>query len=193
VDIGLISWPRCSSAQQWSSPRAPPLLTPWPPLPFSGARSTAYLPLRPCSGLRAELLQLVPMAAPSSSPLRVCSPYVLISRVCPELCAPRNFLARLSLSRVRCSSLARRCPVRVLLAHPRGTSYMSAVRRRVPTRAPAPCVAFYSPKPEFVSRLCLPVCCCSSSDLAQVAAMVVRCLARADLRLLISPSSCCRW
>jgi hypothetical protein len=98
VDIGLISWPRCSSAQQWSSPRAPPLLTPWPPLPFSGARSAAYLPLRPCSGLRAELLQLAPMAAPSSSPLRACSPYVLISGVCPELCAPRNYLARLSLT-----------------------------------------------------------------------------------------------
>jgi hypothetical protein len=83
---------------------------------------------------------------------------------------------------------ARFCPVRVLLGRPRDTSSMAAVRRRVPTCAPAPCVAFHSPKPEFASRPCLSVCCCSSLDLAQVAAMVVRCLARADSRSLISPS-----
>jgi hypothetical protein len=173
-------------------PRASSLSPRLAPSPNShGARPPISISLTaPCSLLH-ELSRVLCRAelAPDPCLSRSCAP-----SSCCSLCACGPLPpARSRFLGSPWSLRARFCPVRVPLARPRGTSYMAAVCRRVPTRALSPGVAFHSPKPEFASRPCLPVCCCSSLDLTQVAAMVVRCLARADSRSLISPSSCCRW
>jgi hypothetical protein len=171
---------------------------PWPRSPLVVAPPPRRVPLIPMAESLPRLLLNRAPALLAVELLRTRRP-----ELAPDPCLPRSCAVALLLAlRVRSSAPARSrflgspwslrarfCPVRVLLARPRGTSSMAAVRRRVPMRAPAPCVAFHSPKPEFASRPCLPVCCCSSSDLAQVAAMVVQCLTRADSRSLISPSS----
>jgi hypothetical protein len=161
------------------------------------------LPSHPYSSMAASslccLLRRAPSPQPRSPPCRVPAellrtapcrgfPFLRAVALLLALRARSSAPARSRFLGSPWSLRARFCPVRVLLGRPRDTSSMAAIRRRVPTCAPAPCVAFHSPKPEFASRPCLSVCCCSSLDLAQVAAMVIRCLARADSRSLISPS-----
>jgi hypothetical protein len=149
-------------------PRASSLSPRLAPSPNShGARPAISISLTvPCSLLH-ELSRVLCRAELVPDP---CLPRSCAPSPCCSLCACGPLPpARSRFLGSPWSLRGRFCPVRVPLARPRGTSYMAAVRRRVPrvpTRAPSPCVAFHSPKPEFASRPCLPVCCYSSSDLA---------------------------